>query len=229
MNALPRVGVSSLAVSLLVPLVGTVALAAGTYHDSLVAGDRALTAGKADEALREYDAAVTHAASAGERALAGGKRGYVLAYLKDDYAAAREAASEGLAVEGLEPVARVTLLQVLACCQMRGEKDFSGAMVHLEEALKLEGVEWAKPGLLLALGDCQRELGEMEDALASYAKILTLPYADAGSRAGAHLCSGFIHQYDRRDATAARACYAKALELRPDLKDEIEGHLGRLP
>ena len=229
MNAVPRVGVSSLAVSLLVPLVGTVALAAGTYHDSLVAGDRALTTGKADEALREYDAAVAHAASAGERALAGGKRGYVLAYLKDDYAAAREAASEGLAVEGLEPVARVTLLQVLACCQMRGEKDFSGAMVHLEEALKLEGVEWARPGLLLALGDCQRELGRMDEALATYATIVDLPNADAGSRAGAHLCSGFVYQYDRHDAARARGCYAEALRLRPELKNEIEGHLGRLP
>lgn len=210
-------------------LDGAVVVAAGSYHDSLVAGDRALDAGKADEALRDYDSALAHSASDGERGLALGKRGYVLAYLKDDYAAAREAASEGLAVEGLEPVARVTLLQVLACCQMRGEKDFSGAMVHLEEALKLEGVEWARPGLLLALGDCQRELGRMDEALATYATIVDLPNADAGTKAGAHLCSGFVYQYDRHDAARARGCYAEALRLRQELKNEIEGHLGRLP
>lgn len=217
-------------VAIVLVLVAAVpALAAGTYHDSLVAGDKALMAGKADDALAEYGAALGHSTSAGERALALGKKAYVLAYLTHDYTAARAAVSEGMAVKDLAPVARVTLLQVLAHCQMKADKNFMAAKSNLEEALTLEGVDWARPGLLLALGDCQREVGNKDDALATYAKVLALDNADVGAKAGAHICSGFIYQYDRRDAAKARECYAKVLELRPELKDEIDGHLGRLP
>jgi tetratricopeptide (TPR) repeat protein len=205
------------------------AFAAATYHDSLVAGDKALAASSVDDALGAYSAALDHATSDGERALALAKQGYVLAYLKHDYAAARTAVDEGLAMKDLAPVARVTLLQVVAHCQMNADKDFAAAAVTLEEALGLEGVDWAKPGLTLALGDCQRETGAMDKALATYAEILAMPQADAGTKAGSLLCSGFIHQYDRHDAAKARECYEKAVALRPGLKAEVDGHLGRLP
>lgn len=216
------------AVGILLMLAST-ALAAGTYHDSLVEGDRSLTSRQADAALQAYDAAVGQSKSDGERALALGKKGYVLAYLKKDYPQAREAVDAALEVKDLAPVARVTILQVLAHCQMQADKDYEAAAKNLEEALSLEGVEWAKPALMLALGDCRRESGKMDDALATYASLLAMEAADSNLKAVAHLCSGFIYQYDRHDAAKARDCYANAVKLRPDLKPEVDGHLGRLP
>jgi tetratricopeptide (TPR) repeat protein len=202
--------------------------AAEGYGESLRAGDAALAAGKSDVALQEFESAVSQSKSDGERSLALGKKGYVLAFAKQDYAKAREAAEKALEVEQLAPVARVTGLQVLSQCQMKADKDFVAAQENLEKALALEGVDWAKPALALSLGDCYRSNGNLDKALETYQSILAMEKAAPNIKAGAHLCSGFIYHYDRKDADAARKCYASAVSLRPDLKKEVDGHLGRL-
>jgi tetratricopeptide (TPR) repeat protein len=160
--------------------------------------------------------------------LALAKKGYVLAYEKKDYAKAREAVDEALKVEGLAPVARVTALQVLAQCQMKTDKNYQEAAGNLEAALKLEGVDWAKPGLTMDLGNCYRELHDDPKALATYQQLIAMANADKAMKAGAHLFCGFIYQYGLKEAENAKKSYAAAVELRPDLKKEVDGHLGRL-
>jgi len=202
--------------------------AAESYSEALRAGDAALAAGKSDVALKEFESAVSQSKSDGERSLALGKKGYVLAFSKQDYAKAREAAEKALEVEQLAPVARVTGLQVLSQCQMKADKDFVAAQATLEKAMALEGVDWAKPALALSLGDCYRSNGDLDKALETYQSVLTMEKAAPHLKAGAHLCSGFIYQYDRKDAAEAKKCYQQAVALRPDLKKEVDGHLGRL-
>ena len=209
-------------------LAPVTARAAEGYNESLRAGDAAMAAGKSDVALQEFESAVSQSKSDGERSLALGKKGYVLAFAKQDYAKAREAAEKALEVEQLAPVARVTGLQVLSQCQMKADKDFVAAQANLEKAMKLEGVDWAKPALALSLGDCYRSNGDLDKALETYQSILAMEKAAPNLKAGAHLCSGFIYQYDRKDAAEARKCYEQAVALRPDLKKEVDGHLGRL-
>ena len=204
------------------------ARAAEGYNESLRAGDAAMAAGKSDVALQEFENAVSQSKSDGERSLALGKKGYVLAFAKQDYAKAREAAEKALEVEKLAPVARVTGLQVLSQCQMKTDKDFVAAQATLEKAMALEGVDWAKPALALSLGDCYRSNGDLDKALETYQSILTMEKATPNLKAGAHLCSGFIYQYGRKDAAEAKKCYEQAVALRPDLKKEVDGHLGRL-
>ena len=41
-------------------------------------------------------------------------------------------------------------------------------------------------------------------------------------------CIGFIYQYDRKDAVQAKAAYAEAVKLRPNLQAEVNGHIGRM-
>jgi len=217
----------------LTAILFTVALpaapAADSYSESLRAGDAALAAGNSDVALQEFETAVSQSQSDGERSLAQGKRGYVLAFAKREYAKAREAAEKALEVEQLAPVARVTGLQVLSQCQMKADKDFVAAKANLEKAMALEGVDWAKPALALSLGDCYRQTGDLDRALETYRSILAMEQAAPNLKAGAHLCSGFVWQYDRKDAAEARKCYTQAVTLRPDLKKEVDGHLSRLP
>ena len=212
----------------LIILAAGSAHAADSFVESLRAGDAAMNTGKSDLALQEFEAAVSQSSSDGERSLAFGKKGYVLAFAKQDYANAREAAEKALEVEQLAPVARVTALQVLSQCQMKADKDFVTAQTNLEKAMALEGVDWAKPALALSLGDCYRSNGDLDRALETYQSILTMDNAAPNLKAGAHLCSGFIDQYDRKDAAEARKCYASAVALRPDLKKEVDGHLSRL-
>lgn len=202
-------------------------LAAATYTDSLKAADTAMGAGQNDFALSELGTALTQAANPGERALALAKKGYILAFVKQDFAGARAAVDEALSTP-IAPVARVTALQVLAQCKMKADKDYAGAITDLQSALALTGVDWAKPALSLTLGDCYRESGQLDLALATYQSLIAMPNADAAGKAGAYLNSGFIYQYDRKDAGKAKEAYANAVQLRPDLKTEVAGHLSRL-
>ena len=203
--------------------------AAGTYSDSLQAADVAVGAQKAELALQELEAALTQSANVGERGLALAKKGYVLAFLKQDFAIARSTANEALATPGgLAPVAKVTALQVLAQCQIKADKDFSGALNNLQAALALEGVDWAKPSLTMSVADCYRSIHQLEPALNAYRSITEMPGAGADLKAGAYLNVGFIYQYDRKDAAKTKEAYAAAVKLRPDLQKEVDGHLSRL-
>jgi len=214
-----------LVLSLLVPAT---VHAADSYTASLAAADAALGSGNADSALRELSAALDQAATPGERALALAKKGYVLAFLKLDYAAARQAVDEAMTIE-MEPVAKVTALQALAQCQIKADQDLHGALANLETALSLPGVEWAHPGLVTTQADCYREILQLDEAMSAYRRVTLMADADPALKAGAWLNIGYIYQYDRKDASAAREAYAKAVALKPDLKPEVKKHLADLP
>ena len=221
---------SLVSVCILATALATGALgAAETYQASLQAGDAQRLGHHPEAALTEYEAALGQAATATERSLAMGKKGYVLAYDRKDYPAAREQAQQALALEGAEPVAQVTALQVLAECQMKADKNFAGAAALLEKAAKLEGVDWAQPMVALSLGDCWRFAGQFDQAMACYQRIVAMPNADATIKAIAQLNQGLTWQYDRQDFPKAKLAYAAALALKPDLKAEIDGHLARIP
>jgi len=202
--------------------------AAGSYSDSLKAADAALGARQVATALQELEAAVTQAANEGERALALAKKADVLAFSKQDYAAARGPAEEALKVQALAPVAKIIALKALAQCQIKADKNYSGAMANLQAALALPGEDWAKPMAAIMLADCYREIQQLNDAFTTYQSVLTLPAAGAYEKATAHLHMAFIYQYDRKDAAKARESYAAAVQLRPELRQEVDGHLGRL-
>lgn len=202
--------------------------AAGSYSDSLKAADTALGARQVETALQELEAALAQAANEGERALALAKKADVLAFSKQDYSAARGPAEEALKVQALAPVAKIIGLKAMAQCQIKGDKNFSGAMANLQAALALPGEDWAKPMAAIMLADCYREIQQLNDAFTTYQSVLAMPAAGAYEKAAAHLHMAFIYQYDRKDAAKARESYAAAVQLRPDLRKEVDGHLGRL-
>jgi tetratricopeptide (TPR) repeat protein len=203
--------------------------AAETYQESLQAGDENRKNHNSDAALTEYEAAIGQAANATESSLAFGKKGYVLAFDKKDYPAAREQAGKALALESAGPIAQVTALLVQAECLMKADKDFKEAAVVLEKAAALEGVDWAQPNVALTLGDCFRFSGQFDKALASYQKVVDLSAADSGVKAVAHLNMGLTWQYDKPDYDKAKAAYATAVIIRPDLQSEVDAHLAEIP
>ena len=205
------------------------AAAADTYTNSLKAGDDARKTGNTTSAFAEYDAALTQAATPTERALAIGKKAAVIAYDTKEYARAKKYAEEALAIPDIQPIARVTALQVLAECQMKDAPDFTAAAKSLTQALDLQGVDWAKPWLLMSLGDCRRQTGEFTEALACYNKVLALPDAANDAKAVANLNTGLTQQYNLKDGKAAREAYAKAVAINPALQAEVTGHLAKLP
>lgn len=202
--------------------------AAETYAASLSAADAALGKGDADTALTELAAALAKATNGGEKGLALAKKGYVLAFIKQDLPGARAAVDESLKIEGLAPVAKVTALHVLAQCQMKADKNFSGAQASLIEAKALQGVDWAKPGIESSLGDCYRDLRQLDKALESYNALLGMANAGADLKAGANLNIGFIYQYDRKDFAKAKEYYAAAVSLQPTMKTEVDRHIASM-
>jgi len=202
--------------------------AADTYDASLKAGDEHRKNKEYEPALAEYEAALGLASDSGMKALALGKKGGIYIDLKD-YSSAKAAAQEALEYKGLAPVARVIALQVLADCQLKDDKDYVAAIDTLEQALTLEGVDWARPSLNLSLGDCYRFSGKFDKALESYQRIPAQPSASAGIKAIAFLNTGITCQYNLRDEDQAKAAYKKAVELNPALKVEVDEHLVRIP
>mgnify|MGYP003591870404 CR=1 FL=1 len=201
-----------------------VALAGTNYEASVRAGEAAQRAGHGSAALVEYSAALAQAANTTERALALAKKATVHAYVHQDYAAAQAAARSALDLTNARPVARVTALQVLAECQMKAEGDNVAAAGTLEEALLLPEVDWARPTLLLMLGDAYRLTGQFTMALANLQELQDLPDADTGAKGTGMLNTGFIYQYGLKDPAKARAAYAAAVRLRPDLQAEVARH-----
>lgn len=225
MKTITQLARTSISLFLLVP---SISFAAGSYSESLKAADEALGAQHNDLAIKEVEVALTQASNDGERALALAKKGYLLAFTKKDYTAARTAVDEALKVEGLAPVAKVTALQSLAECQIKAEKNYTGAIANLQSALALEGVDWAKPILTMTLAECYRSTGKLEDALVQFRALTDMAQAGADLKAGAYLNIGFIYQYDRKDFAKAKEAYTSAVKQRPALQTEVNGHLGRM-
>ena len=202
--------------------------AAESYEGSLKAGDALLAEKSYDLALTEYEAAGLLAATPTEKGLALAKRGVVFVDQKN-YASARQAAEEVLAMTSVRPVARVTALQVLANCEMKEDKDFAAAVGTLEQALELEGVDWAQPTLTVTLGDAYRFSGKFDKALEVYGRVADLPAANEVIKSIAWLNMGLTQQYSLHDGEMAKECYQKAVQLNPGLKDEVAGHLEKIP
>jgi tetratricopeptide (TPR) repeat protein len=138
-------------------------------------------------------------------------------------------AEGALEIEEIAPVARVTALEVLALCQMRQDKDYDSALAALTEAAGLEGVDWAQPGIQMMLGDCQRFTGQFQKALESYQAVIGMENTSKDMKAVAHLNLGLTHQYSLYEHDKAKAAYGKAVELKPSLKGEVDGHMAKMP
>ncbi|MEI8340518.1 MAG: hypothetical protein WCH43_03155 [Verrucomicrobiota bacterium] len=216
-------------VTLLFALNATGMQAADTYEKTLQTGDEHQFAKMYTEALADYDTALGQAENDTERGLALSKKAYIYAYTLKNYPAAKEAAENALKLENTRPVARVTALQALAECQMKATpKDYSAAAKNLETAMKLEGVDWALPGLALSLGDCDRFAGQFDEALIAYKRVLDSTAAKPDLKGIAYLNMGLTYQYDLSNFDQAKESYKKAVELNPALKKEIDEHLARI-
>lgn len=205
-------------------LIATAARAADTYENSLKAGDSLRGQGQFEKAVEEYDAAADQAATDTERALAHGKQAIVLACDLKDYVAAKDAVNEGLKFQNVDAVAEVTVLQAQAECLIKGEKNYKSAATVLERALKLQGVDWARPGLSLSLGDAYRLSGQFEKAFATLDSIIASATIEPPLKAIAALNKGLTYQYGLKDFSAAKAAYAQAVQFNPELKSEIASH-----
>ena len=62
----------------------------------------------------------------------------------------------------------------------------------------------------------------------AYAKAIATPSASDGLKAIAWLNTGTASEYGLKDATKARAAYAEAVKLNPELKTTVDGHLATL-
>ena len=203
--------------------------AAANYNDSLKAGDEAMSSGNAELALQEFEAAIGHGVAEGEKAFARAKKAYVLAFRKKDYAAARQEIEEAAKVKGLSPVAQLTVFQVQAECQMRGDRNFAEAAKNLEMALALPDIDFARPYLNLSLADCYRENGDFPKALEACKKVLETKGISPSAQASAHFNMAMTYQYGLKDFENAKKSYAEAVKLNPGLKGEADSHTAKMP
>ena len=203
--------------------------AGGTYPESLKAGDTAMNGGNPDLALQEFEAAVAQAVEDGEKAFARAKKADVLAFQKKDYAKARLELDEVVKISGLSPVAQLTVLQTLAECQMRAEKNYKEAAVNLEKALALPGIDFARPYLNMPLADCYRETGEFQKALDACKAVLDTKGVSPQTQASAHFNMGMTYQYGLMDFQNAKKSYSEAVKLNPGLKGEADSHTAKMP
>jgi tetratricopeptide (TPR) repeat protein len=203
---------------------------AANYIDSLKAGDTAMDSGKADLALEEFEAAVGHGVTEGEKAFARAKKAFVLSFKKKDYAAARKEVDElAKSLATLSPVAQLTVLQVLAECQMRADRNFVGATENLEKALALPDVDFARPYLNLNLADCYRETGEFSKSLEASQRVLDAAGVSSQTQASARFSMGQTYQYGLKDFEKAKQAYAEAVKLNPGLKGSADSESAKMP
>lgn len=200
-----------------------------TFQTAIQTGDEHRGHNASDLALEEYQRALDLAGSDTERAIAYSKRAEVLAYDLQDCPRAKEEAEKALDLRKSEPVGHVTALQALAKCQMAHDRDFAAAADTIERALRLDGVDWAKPNLNLMLGDCYRETGEPRKALSAYEEVIDHERADDGMIGTAYFNIGMTQQYMMNNPARARRAYEKALEHRSFLDVEVQKHLSNMP
>lgn len=179
------------------------------------------------KALETYDMAVQRASTPMEEALAEIKKAHLLTYSMDRHGEAFAISDQVLKVKDLKPVVEVTARQVRARCLIK-DGDYEDAAKDLVRGLELEGVDWARPGLILSLGDCHRFTDEPEKAIRIYRRLTD--DADMGdkSRGVAWLNIGMTYQYNLRGKDDAREAYRKALSLNDELESGIHVHLESL-
>lgn len=218
--------------ALLMP-AAALAQSADPYTEKLQAGDAKSASGDHAGAAADYEAAVADAQSDTQRALALGKKGMALVQ-KQDFVGARQAAEGALAIDeslkplsGIEPVAEVTALQALAKCQLH-EKNYTSAIASMTRAETLYGIDWAKADVAMIRGDAERGAGNFDAAVASYRKVIDMAGPSDAFKGVAWLNIGLAEQYSKKNGAAAKEAYAKAVELNPGLKAEIEAHIAKI-
>jgi tetratricopeptide (TPR) repeat protein len=199
-------------------------VAAEDFATAIKAGEKLQADKKPAESIKAFEEAADVAANDTEYGIAVAKKARVQAFDLTDYASARVLVDEVLAINDLHAVPKVMALEVLARCQWKGDNDPAAAAKTLDQATKLEGVDWAMPGVLLALGDCRRDGGDGAAALEAYEKVLKLPGLSKGLEAVTWLNIGITQQYALRDADAAEKAYAKALTANGSLAGEVANH-----
>lgn len=221
--------ITALCLCTLPPLPTQAAETFDSFEAALQKGDkeRAYNAPKA--AITAFEAAFDLAANDTEKGLALSKKAEVLAFDIDDYSSARRIAEDSLALRDAAPVARVTAFHALAQCQIKQDDDPRAAITTLKQALALEGVEWARPGLLMSLGDCYRSTRREQQAVETYEDILELPDINERVRGTAYLNIGITQQYHLNNPAAARQAYEQAVQYFRGLASEVDDHLSRLP
>ena len=196
------------------------------YAEKLEAGDAKSAAGDFAGAASDYGAAISDAKTPTQEALALGKQAMALVQ-KQDFSAAQEAVDRALAKPSVEPVAEVTVLQASAKCQLH-EKNFTGALESLVRADSLSGVDWAKAEIAMIRGDAERGAGKFGEATATYRRVLEMPDVSDGFKGVAWLNIGLTEQYSLNNASNAKEAYAKAVQLNPGLKAEVDGHSAKM-
>lgn len=227
MPRLPRLlicGIAMLTLAALAP-----ATHASAFREAIQEGEALRKSSSYDQAIAAFDKAFASAANNTERAIALGKKAYVLAYDQRDYMAAKPIAERALALPDIHAVAQVTAMRVKAVCLMKGEKDLAAAAETLTEALELDGVDWAKPSLALMLGDCYRLSAKPKEAIEAYSRVFDMDNARTVVQAIAHLNIGMAYQYGLRQNQSARTAYEQAVALDSNLQRNVDTHLSKMP
>lgn len=198
--------------------------AADDFPTAIKDGETLQAGKKSAEAIKAFEEAADLAANDTEYGIAIAKKARVQAFDSSDYESARKAVDEVLGLADLHAVPKVMALEVLARCQWKGENDPAAAAKTLDDARQLQGVDWAMPGLLLALGDCQRDAGDGAASLKAYEQVLQLPGLSKGLTAVTWLNIGITQQYVLRDKDAAEQAYAQAVMANESLSGEVANH-----
>ena len=204
------------------------AMAAESYSESLKAGDAARSDHDSEVALKEYSEAIGQASNDTEHALALGKKSLVYSKDLQKFDEAGELAKKAIKFEMAKPVGRVTALMAMGEYQLKGSKEYEEAAKTLEEARKLKDVDWALPGVHMALGDAYRLSGKFNDAIEAYQRVIDDPNTYDGIKSIAFLNIGLANQYGLKNAAEARKAYGEAARLNEALRSETSDHLGRL-
>jgi len=198
---------------------------AGEVSDVIHRADELRLKGQFQESLVVLNQALQFAEDATERGIILGKQAEICAFDLKEFRRAEKLSSQSLQQTLTDPVSVVIALKTRAHCEMEGDKDFDSAKQTLLAALKLPGVEWAKPTMAVMLGDCYRQLGDFSNALESYKKANELEDADATLKATAVLNCGLTYLYDLGKPDKARMSFVEAVRMNPLLAEEVRKHL----
>lgn len=198
---------------------------ANEVADVIHRADELRSQGLYQESLAVLNQALQLAEDVTELGIILGKQAEICAFDLKDFQRAEKLSSQSLQQTLADPVSVVVALKTRAHCEMQGDKDFDRAKQTLLAALKLPGVEWAKPTMLVMLGDCYRQLGDFSNALDSYEKTNALKDADAALKATAAFNCGLTYSYDLNKPDKARLFFAEAMRMNPLLAGEVRAHL----
>ncbi|MEZ6086429.1 MAG: glycoside hydrolase family 99-like domain-containing protein [Pirellulaceae bacterium] len=210
--------------SFIVVTFSGIAVAQSDFQGLIQSGDRLRDAQQFDQALDQYEAAFAHAMTDTDRGIAFAKQAEVYSDDLADYVAAGELAGKAIELQDAAPAARVTALKVLARCQMQTNADYPAAIRNLKEALSLRDVDWAKPVLLLMLGDCYRFSDDYAQAIAAYSRVAKSSQANTEVKAIAYLNAGIVNRYGLKNVERAKLFFQKAVQLHPELEPEAMRH-----